>query len=270
MGSLDGKVAIVTGAGRLRGIGFSTAIALAKEGADVVVTGTGRNPTTFPPDEKKVGWKDIISTAEHVRKLGVRSLPLIVDVTNRSQVQNMVNQAVKKLGRVDILINNAAMPIGADRVPISEVDPDIFQRVVDVKSTGMFLCSQAVVNVLIDQGEGGKIVGVSSDAGKSGSANTLAYNAACFAMIGMTQSLAQELGPHGINVNCVCPAAVDTSRMDLFGRDAVWKEKSDRHPIGRSGTPEEVGGFITYLCTEAASWIHGQSINIDGGMVMEH
>ena len=128
----------------------------------------------------------------------------------------------------------------------------------------------ALYNYLYAKGEGGKIVGVSSDAGKSGSANTLAYNAACFAMIGMTQSLAQELGPHGINVNCVCPAAVDTSRMDQFGRGTVWKEKSDRHPIGRSGTPEEVGEFITYLCTEAASWIHGQSINIDGGMVMEH
>ena len=270
MGDLDGKVAIVTGAGRRRGIGYSTAIALAREGADVVVTGTGKDPETFPPDEKEIGWKDVDSTAKHVRDLGRRALPLVVDVTNRDQVQMMVDRTVSELGRVDILINNAAMAIGADRVPIADVNPDLFQRVVDVKLTGMFLCSQAVVKILIEQGEGGKIVGVSSDAGKRGSANALAYNAACFAMVGMTQSLAQELGQHGINVNCVCPAAVDTARMDVHGRGDKWQEMSERHPIGRGGTPEEVGGFITYLCTEAASWIHGQSINIDGGMVMVH
>ena len=270
MGDLDGKVAIVTGAGRRRGIGYSTAIALAREGADVVVTGTGRDPETFPPDEKEIGWKDVDSTAKQVRELGRRALPLVVDVTNRDQVQTMVDRTVSELGRVDILINNAAMAIGADRVPIADVDPDLFQRVVDVKLTGMFLCSRAVVKVLIEQGEGGKIVGVSSDAGKRGSANALAYNAACFAMVGMTQSLAQELGQYGINVNCVCPAAVDTARMDVHGRGDKWREMAERHPIGRGGTPEEVGGFITYLSTEAASWIHGQSINIDGGMVMVH
>ena len=86
----------------------------------------------------------------------------------------------------------------------------------------------------------------------------------------MTQSLAHELGPHRVNVNCICPAAVDTSRMDRFGRGEQWKKMGESHPIGRTGTREEVAAFIAYLCTEAASWIHGQSINIDGGMVMEH
>ena len=270
MGELDGKVAIVTGAGRLRSIGYSTATTLAEKGADVVVTGTGRDPATFPPDEKEIGWEDVESTADRVRELGRRALPMVVDVTDRDQVQAMVDRTVQELGRVDILVNNAAQAIGADRVPVVDVDPDLFQKVVDVKVTGMFLCSQAVVKVLIEQGDGGKIVGVSSAAGKRGSANSLAYNAACFAMVGMTQSLARELGEHRINVNCVCPAAVDTARMDKYGRGEEWREVGDRHPIGRSGTPKEVGGFITYLCTEAASWIHGQSINIDGGMVMEH
>jgi 3-oxoacyl-[acyl-carrier protein] reductase len=270
MSELDGKVAIVTGAGRLRSIGYSTAMALAEKGADLVVTGTGRDPATFPADEKEIGWMDVASTAERVRGLGRRALPLVVDVTDGEQVRMMVDRTVQELGRVDILVNNAAVAIGADRVPIIDVDPDLFRRVVDVKLTGMFLCSKAAIKVMIEQGEGGKIVGVSSVAGKRGTANSLAYNAACFAMVGMTQSLAQELGPHRINVNCVCPSAVDTSRMDHYERDEGWREMSERHPIGRSGTPEEVGGFITYLCTEAASWIHGQSINIDGGMVMEH
>ena len=270
MGELDGKVAIVTGAGRLRGIGRASAIALSQLGADVVVTGTGRDPDSFPADEKAAGWRDVESTADEARKLGRRALPLVVDVTNREQVQMMVDRTLEELGRVDILVNNAAFAIGRDRLPLLEVDPDIFQRVVDIKVTGTFLCSKAVVKALVEQGEGGKIVNVSSNAGKRGSPSTLAYNAACFAQVGMTQSMARELGPHGINVNCVCPGAVDTARMDLHGRGESWKQRGAEAPIGRNGTDEEVGGLIAYLCTAAASWIHGQSININGGTIMEH
>ncbi len=270
MGELDGKVAIVTGSGRLRSIGYSTAMALAEKGADVVVTGTGRDPATFPPDEKEIGWRDVESTAEHVRGLGRRALPLVVDVTDETQVQAMVDRTVDELGRVDILVNNAAYAIGADRAPMLDVPPDLFKKVVDVKLTGMYLCCRAAVKAMIERGEGGKIVSVSSIAGKTGTANSLAYNAACFAMVGMTQSLARELGQYKINVNCVCPSSVDTSRMDARGRGEQWQEMAAEHPIGRAGTPQEVGGFIMYLCTEAASWIHGQSINIDGGKVMEH
>ena len=270
MSELNGKVAIITGAGRRRSIGYSTAMALAKLGASVVVTGTGRDPSTFPEDEKAIGWRDVESTAEDARRLGVRALPLVVDVTASEQVEEMLRRTMEELGRVDILINNAAMPIGGDRVPVVELEPDIFQRVLDVKVRGMYLCCKAVVRVLIQQGEGGKIVTVASMAGKRGAANALAYNAANFAQVGMTQSLAQELGKYRINVNSICPAAVDTSRMDMFGRGERWQEIAAQVPIGRNGTPEEVGGFIAFLCTEAASWIHGQSINIDGGAVMEH
>lgn len=270
MGELEGRVAIVTGAGRRRGIGYSSAIELAKLGADVVVTGTGRDPATFPDDEKAMGWRDVESTADDIRALGRKALPLIVDVTDVDQTEDMVARAVSDLGSADILINNAAMPIGADRGPIVDVEPDLFQKVVDVKVRGMYLCSRPFVRQVLKQGRGGKIVSVSSTAGKRGSATACAYNAANFAVLGMTQSLARELGPHGVNVNAVCPAAVDTARMDVFGRGKEWQERAAAHPIGRAGTPDEVGAFMAYLCTEAASWIHGQSINIDGGMVMEH
>ena len=121
---------------------------------------------------------------------------------------------------------------------------------------------------MIAQGDGGKIVNISSTAGKRGSANTLAYNGANFAIVGMTQSMAQELGPHKINVNAVCPGAVETARMDVV-RDN-WEDMAKNTPIGRNGSDEEVGNFCAYLCTEAASWIHGQSINLNGGQVMEH
>lgn len=270
MGELDGKVAIVTGAGRLRGIGRAAAVALARLGADVVVTGTGRNPDTFPPDEKKVGWKDIESTAEQIRAQKRRALPLVVDVTNQEHVQRMIDRTLQEFGRVDILINNAAFARGPDRVPIVELDDAIFQKVLDIKVRGTYLCTKAVVKVLISQGEGGKIVNISSTAGKRGSPKTLAYNAANFAVVGMTQSMAKELGPYGINVNCVCPGAVDTARMDDLVYSERWQEMAANTPIGRNGTDEEVGDFVVYLCTKAASWVHGQSININGGTMMEH
>ena len=270
MGELDGKLAIITGAGRLRGIGRAAAEALAKLGADVVVTGTGRNPDTFPDDEKAIGWNDIETVAERVRDLGRRALPLVVDVTNRDDVKRMVDETIKEFGRVDILINNAAYARAEDRTPILDLNEDTFQRVMDIKVTGTFLCTKAAIKPMIDQGEGGKIVNISSTAGKRGSANTLAYNGANFAIVGMTQSMAKELGPHNINVNAVCPGAVDTHRMDILGRGDTWSNMADTTPIGRNGTDEEVGDFCAYLCTEAASWIHGQSINQNGGTVMEH
>ena len=270
MAELDGKVAIVTGAGRLRGIGRAAAVSLARLGADVVISGTGRSPESFPDDEKAAGWRDVESTADQVRAEGRKALPLTADVSNLEQVQEMVDRTLEEFGRVDVLINNAAFARGPDRVPILELPPDTFQRVLDVKVTGTYLCSKAVIEHLIAQGEGGKIVNISSTAGKRGSQNTLAYNAANFAVVGMTQSMARELGPHGISVNCVCPGAVDTSRMDDLGRGDRWQQMASATPIGRTGTDDEVGDFIAYLCTEAASWIHGQSININGGSVMEH
>ena len=269
MGELDGKVAIVTGAGRLRGIGRATAEALARLGANVVVTGTGRNPETYPSDEKDVCWNDIESTADRIRVEGTHALPLIVDVTNREQVQMMVDRTVEEFGRVDILINNAAYAKGPDRVPILELDPDIFQRVIDIKVTGTYLCTKAVVKVLVEQDEGGKIVNIASSAGKRAKPNWLAYNASNFAQVGMTQSMAKELGPYGINVNCVCPGAVATSRLDDVSEEQ-WAQIAAETPIGRVCTDEEVGNFVAYLCTQAASSIHGQSININGGTIMEH
>ena len=269
MGELEGKVAIITGAGRRRSIGNSTAHALARLGADLVLTGTGRDPSTFPPDEQEIGWCDIESTADEVRALGVRALTLVGDVTDEADVDTMIERTLDEFGRIDILVNNAAYRYGPDRVPLIEVDPDIFQKVIDVKVRGTYLCSKAVAKVLIEQGQGGKIVTIASAAGKRASAATLAYNAANFAQVGMTQSMALDLGPHNINVNAVCPGLVDTSRLDPLGRGEVWQDRAKLAPIGRAGTPQEVAGLIAFLCTEAASWVHGQSINIGGGTVMD-
>ena len=143
------KVAIVTGAGRLRGIGRAAAVELARLGADVVVTGTGRNPNTFPPDEKAMGWRDVESVADQIRENGSRALTMIVDVTNTEHVQNMIDRTIEELGRVDILINNAAFPRGIDRVPVLDLDVDVFQRVIDIKLKGTFLCTKAVLKHMV-------------------------------------------------------------------------------------------------------------------------
>ena len=269
MGELDGKVAIITGAGRKRSIGNATIHALADLGTDIVVTGTGRDPSTFPPDEQAMGWRDIESAAEEGCAKGRRALPLVVDVTDPEQVDGMVQSTLDKFGRIDILVNNAAYQYGPDRVPLVDLEPDLFQKVLDVKARGTYLCSRAVAKVLIDQGEGGKIVTVASAAGKVAGATALAYNAANFAQVAMTQSMALDLGPYGINVNGVCPGTVDTARLDPLGRGEEWQKMADDVPIRRLGTATEVGSLIAYLCTEAASWIHGQSINIGGGTVMD-
>lgn len=269
MGVLDGKVAIVTGAGRLRGIGRTTALALAGLGADVVVTGTGRDPAKFPPDEKAVGWRDIESTAEQVRERGRRCLPLVADVANSADVQRTVSATLQEFGRVDILVNNSAFARGPDRVPLIELSEELWRKVLEIKLTGSFLMCRTVLPAMIKQGQGGIIVNVSSIAGKRGFPNTAVYCTSNAGIQGFTQALAIELAPYNIRVNAVCPGIIDTSRMDDLGRDATWKAAINQMvPLKRAGTDEETGKFIAYLCTPDASYITGQSINIDGGVVM--
>ena len=267
MGTLDGRVALVTGAGRMRGIGRATAVALAELGADVAVTGTGRDPATFPEDEKKAGWRDIESTAEQIRSRGRRALTWVGDLSQAEAAQRLVDRIQETFGRLDVLVNNAAYPRGNDRVPLPDLDEDVWRKVIDIKLTGAFLLCKRIVPIMIRQ-KWGRIINLSSIAGKRGSPNTAAYNAANFGIQGLTQSLAMEVARHGITVNAVCPGTIDTSRMDVLGRGDSWQAQLDRVPMGRAASDEEVAGLIAFLCSPAAAYMTGQSVNIDGGMVM--
>ena len=270
MGELDGKVAIITGAGRLRGIGRACAVALAKLGCDVVPTGTGRAPESFPPDEQAAGWRDVESTAEQVREQGRRALPVVGDVTKAADIDRMVAETLAEFGRVDILINNAAFRRGEDRVTPDLLSEEVFRKVLDIKLVGSFLFSKAVAKQLIKQGEGGRIVNVSSVGGKRGGAVTGAYAAANFGLQGFTQTLAQWLGPYGISCNAVCPGVTDTSRMDVLGypRDERWERLEASIPLRRAASDDEIADVIAFLCTPKGAYINGQSINVCGGMVM--
>ena len=267
MGALDGKVALVTGAGRRRGIGRATAMALADMGADVVVTGTGRDPSSYPPDEKQAGWRDVESTAEDIRSRGRRALTWVGDVSQAEAVDRLAERVLETFGRLDVLVNNAAYPRGNDRVPLPELDEAVWRRVLDIKLTGAFLLCKRFVPVMIGQ-KWGRIINVSSIAGKRGSADTAAYNAANFGLQGLTQSVAMEVARHGITVNAVCPGTIDTSRMDVLGRGEGWQKHVERIPMGHAASDEDVAGLIAFLCSPAAAFMTGQSINIDGGVVM--
>ncbi|MBO03712.1 MAG: short-chain dehydrogenase [Chloroflexi bacterium] len=266
---LTGKVAIVTGAGRMRGIGRGTANVLARMGASVVVTGTGRDPNTYPDDEKDADWRDIESTAEQVRSYGVESLPLVSNVSDEADVQRMVDATVDEFGRLDIIVNNAAAPYGNDRVSVLDLTTEVFKTVVDVKVMGTFYACRAAVRQMIEQGEGGRVINLSSTMGKSGRPNTSAYNAANFAVDGFTQSLAKEVGEQGITVNSVCPGLIETARLDPMGRTDRWDARLAEIPMKRAGTDEEVGELIGFLASPRAAYITGQSLNVNGGVITE-
>ncbi len=232
MGTLDGRVALVTGAGRLRGIGRATALALAQQGADVVVTGTGRDPSTFPDDEKQVSWRDVESTAEQIRSLGRRALTWTGDVSQTEAVSDLVDRITKTFGRLDVLVNNAAYPRGNDRVPLPELDAQIWRRGLDVKLTGAFLLCKRIVPIMVQQ-KWGRVINLSSIAGKRGSPNTAAYNAANFGIQGLTQSLAMEVARHNVTVNAVCPGTNNPARLDVLGRRDRRAKAAQRNSHGR-------------------------------------
>ena len=269
MGKFDGKVALVTGAGRMRGIGRYAALAFASEGAAVTVTGTGRDPSTFPDDEREAGWQDVDSVAQEIvqdHKGG--ALPLVLNVSDPSQVQEAVDRTVAEFGRVDFLVNNASASRMAAWAGFEELTPEAWRHVMDVKVTGAFLCTQAVTKALLRQGGGGSIVNVISVEAKIGRATDLAYATASGALYTFTKKAGRALAPHGIRVNGISPGTTDSARNDsLYGfpRSQMWEERLQTIPLGRAGTPEEMGNFAAWLCSKEAEFIVGQCIEIDGG-----
>ena len=285
---LEGKVAVVTGAGRMRGIGRAIAVALARAGCDVVVTGTGRDPASFPAAEQEAGWRDIDSVAAEIEALGRRALPLIGTVTDPFQIDLVASNTMKAMGRVDFVVNNAGSARGLDQNPVVDVPPDAWRRVVDVNLNGVFYVSRAFGRRLVAQGEGGAIVNISSIAGKVFAANEAAYSASKAGQNALTACMAREMGQHQIRVNSVCPGLVDASRMDNVprGKDTARQEGvrttpgpaafdwdahvSTQIPLGRAGQSDDVANAVVYLCSEQGAWITGQSINVDGGNCVWH
>ncbi|MCC6222499.1 MAG: SDR family oxidoreductase [Thermoleophilia bacterium] len=273
---LEGRVAVVTGAGRARGIGRAAAVELARQGADVVVTDLGRpSPGTdmFGRPTVATDPEGIAETVRLVEELGRRALGLALDVTRRGEVEACVEQAQAAFGRIDILFANAGTPVGArDFLELSDED---WQRSWQVNVMGIVHCVHAVVPHLRARG-GGSIVTSASLAGVLATAGLAAYNTTKFAVVGLTKSLAMDLGRYGIRVNAVCPGDIDT-QMEEIGLQ-VYAHQSGVTPaevaaslersiaLGRRGTPEDVARVVAFLASDAAAFVNGAAIVIDGGM----
>lgn len=234
---LKDKVAIVTGAGRMRSIGREIAMRLAEAGCDVVITGTGRSRGQVPDDEVQAGWRDIDSVADDIRALGRRALPVISDVADEQAVRALVDAVHAEFGNVDILVNNAGAPMGSDRRPVVDLDTDSWNHVMQVNLNGTFLMSREVGRRMVERNQGGAIVNMSSVAGKKLPPNSAAYAASKAGVQALTACMAQEVGSTGIRVNAVCPGFVDTSRLDNIERGLAWHELISHIPLGRTGTP---------------------------------
>jgi NAD(P)-dependent dehydrogenase (short-subunit alcohol dehydrogenase family) len=279
MRGLENQVAFITGAARYRGIGRAIALRLAEEGCDVVVAGQHRDPSTHPPHEQEIGWKGLESVAEEVRALGRKAMTVTGDVTVAAEVERMAAQAKEAMGRVTMLVNNAAVPSGSGNTPILGMDDEEWYRTVNVNLNGLYLVCKHVGALIRDGGEGGAVVNISATGGRVGAPNHGAYCATKWAVIGLTQQLAHEWARYGIRVNCVCPGSTETDMMDgTIGRRAEhsgidWDTARTRLvkaiPLRRQARQEEQAAAVAYLLSEDASYITGQSLNVDGGLRMD-
>jgi len=200
-------------------------------------------------------------------------------VRSAAEVAAVVTRAIEQFGRIDILVNNAGAPGSLDRTLVVDLTEDAWDTVLDTNLKGTFLCSQAVARTMLERGVRGRIISMSSQWGKKGGAKRAAYCASKFGIIGLTQSLAQELAPAGITVNAICPSAVETERLDHLGlqpdgtvdlhqREQRIKDIGAITPVGRVARPDDVAEVAAFLAGDAAEYITGQSINVTGGGVM--
>ena len=279
MGRLEGKVAMVTGSGGEKGFGRAIARKLAREGADVVLTDVAPAGVRVVSSKAATGWRGLEAVADEVRAAGRRAVTALVDVRAAEQVRRAVDLADRTFGRIDILVNNAAAPPGADRVPVVELDEDAWRTVLETNLTGTYLCSRAVAGLMVARGTPGRIINMSSNCGKVGYPRLAAYCASKFGVIGFTQALAMELAPHRITVNAICPGSADTDRLDYLGRrpDGSYDEtlraggiaeRAAQIPLHRVATAEDVAELATFLASDGASYVTGQAINLAGGAIM--
>ena len=279
MKGLTDKVALVTGGARQRGIGRAIALRLAEEGCHISVSGIPRDPSSVPAHEQAIGWRGVHSVADEIRAMGHRAIGVDCDVVEKDQVAAMVDATVAEFGRIDIIVNNAALPSDAGDAPVLDMDDAVWYRSVDVNLNGVYLVTKLAGRVMRDAGDGGVIINISSMAGRQGLPNYGAYCATKWGVIGLTQQLAVELAPSKIRVNCVCPGSTDTDMMDgTFGRtaarygiaaEAPRQGAISRIPWGRQGRVEEQAAAVAYLASDDASYITGQTLNVDGGLRMD-
>lgn len=246
MGKLEGKVALVTGSGR--NIGRATVLKLAAEGASVVVN-------------SRANHQEADAVAEEARALGVKALSVVADVADRKAVEGMLARAMSEFGRVDILINNAAI---RPHKPFTELTLEDWEEVRGVVLDGAFYCTRGVIESMVKNGYG-RILFFTGEGAFQGAAQRGHVSAAKMGLVGLARSLANEFAPKNIRVNVVCPGSIDTSRVNpqwYAGRPP----DSKGIPLGRQGTVDEIAATCLFLVSDDGGFITGQTIHVNGGV----
>jgi NAD(P)-dependent dehydrogenase (short-subunit alcohol dehydrogenase family) len=243
----QGKIALVTGAGQ--GIGRATAFALARGGADVIV-----NDINLDLAER---------TAQEIRAIGSRAMAIQANVALEKEVEAMVARVVNEWGGIDILVNNA----GTGRpMMVEDMDKSEWDRILDINLGGVFNCSRAVIPTMKSRG-GGKIINIASLAGKTMSYHGGAdYTASKAAVLGFTRHLAFELGPHGINVNAICPGVTMTPLVEAHSTLEMRESVKNRTPMRDLVKPEDIANAVIFLASKRARMITGSTVDVDGGI----
>lgn len=275
---IAGKVALVTGAARRRGIGRATALRLAREGADVACLDIAGRFDDFP-GHATASSDELDEVVAEITAMGRRAIGIRADVSDWDAVHAAVAEATDTLGPVQLAANVAGgAGFGMGAGPLLSVPEREFDQVIDINLKGTWIVSKAVAERLVADGRTGRIVNVSSQAGKRGFPFLGAYCAAKAGVILLTQVLAAELGPAGITVNAVCPGTVDTDLINADGGflsileatepggAAAWIRREI--PLNRLEEPEEVAAAIAFLCSDDAAYITGEALNVSGGQTM--
>ena len=247
---LEGQIALITGAGRAgKGIGRSIALRLAREGAKIAIA-------DFVPEAADAVAKEVVD-------MGGEALAVYGSVSSPEDVEKMVQATVDRFGRIDILVNNAGITRDNLLVRMTEQEWDM---VLDTNLKGVFNCTKSVAKLMMRERKG-KIVNMASVMGITGNAGQANYSASKGGVIALTKTTAKELGSRGVNVNAVAPGFIQTVMTEEMPEDAK-ASIANGIPLKRLGTPDDVAEVVLFLCSEASSYITGQVIAVDGGMVM--
>ncbi|WP_238899530.1 3-oxoacyl-[acyl-carrier-protein] reductase [Clostridium sp. YIM B02500] len=245
---LKGKCAIVTGASR--GIGKAIALKLASLGANIVLN--------YRSNEKEA-----LEVENEIKGIGVETLCVKGDISKSEEVDNLINSAKEKFGTIDIMVNNAGITKDGLIIRMKEED---FDNVIDVNLKGVFNCLKAITPIMMKQ-KHGKIINLSSVVGITGNAGQVNYSASKAGVIGMTKSLAREIGSRGITVNAVAPGYIETDMTEALA-DKYKEEMKKTIPLKRLGKASDVANVVAFLASESADYVTGQVIQVDGGMLM--
>ena len=276
MYALDGKVALVTGAGRHRGLGEAMAKRLAADGARVVITDIGEEKGAQFAAEHIGTTAEMDAIADEINAAGGTATAHICDVTEEDQVSGAVKKAVDTYGRLDIMINNAG--IGYLMTDILNLEQKDWDAVLNVNLRGVFFGVKHAAKQMIAQGEGGTIINVASQAAKRGFAGAAAYVSSKHGVVGLTRTAALEFGPHNIRVNSICPNHVTTglgawqnehfSAAGGQSEDDYMTAMQSRIPLGRVGLTSDIAAMAAFLCSDQAPYVTGQNLDVSGGEEM--